>query len=217
MDADGQHPAKYISEFWNMRSKDRPVIGVQRNRKSSIFYSLLSRMFYRLFRILSSMKIIESGGDFRLVTKELAKFISNRASSSMVIRFLIAEKGLRVNTVTFDAESRHSGSAAYSKRDRIKLLIDSFFHSYKITIGLSGKLFILSTVILISIASYSIITFLLGDTVPGWASTILVIGFLGSMNLAILGMIARVVSVIFDNMVVSQGTFVIENIGFKAN
>jgi dolichol-phosphate mannosyltransferase len=215
MDGDGQHPTKYIPYFWAQRSIEHAVVGIQNRERNSKSKSFMFRLFYSLYARLSELSIIENGGDFRLISIQLAKYLVARSSSFSVIRFLIAEEKIKTRTLDFKTESRISGTPSYTLRQRLSLVVHSIFHSSKLTSIANRAMLTLASGASLLIAAYAVSAYFRGLTVPGWTSTLLVFSTFATANFIILGILIKLIYNIWREIQFTDKSFVSETVGFK--
>ena len=131
LDADGQHPTKYIADFiakWEEGSD--VVIGVRSNNQFRSFISnLKSKMFYSIFNYLSDDKLVEGSTDFRLIDRAVVDEFMSLNEPDRMTRLLIDWLGFDKDYVYFEAEERKHGQATYSNRKLINLAFSAMISS----------------------------------------------------------------------------------------
>ena len=131
LDADGQHPPKYIADMvakWEQGSDI--VIGVRSNNEfRSFISSLKSKIFYGLFNYLSNDKLVQGSTDFRLIDRAVADEFITLNEPDRMTRLLIDWLGFDRDYVYFEAEERKHGQATYSNRKLINLAFSAMISS----------------------------------------------------------------------------------------
>jgi dolichol-phosphate mannosyltransferase len=131
LDADGQHPPKYIADFitkWEQGSDI--VIGVRSNNQfRSKIASIKSKIFYWLFNYLSNDKLIEGSTDFRLIDRSVADEFMTLNEPDRMTRLLIDWLGFDRDYIYFEAEERTHGYATYSNKKLLNLAFSAMISS----------------------------------------------------------------------------------------
>jgi glycosyltransferase involved in cell wall biosynthesis len=127
IDADGQHPIKKIPEFIEKWSNGaRVVIGIRTaNQKEGLTKKLGSKLFYRLFRLVTGAKLIPGSSDFRLIDSSVQVEFRKLTERSRITRGLIDWLGYDREFVHFKANPRLTNTAGYSFKKLFKLAVDS--------------------------------------------------------------------------------------------
>jgi glycosyltransferase involved in cell wall biosynthesis len=128
IDADGQHPVGLIPEFldrWSTGSK--VVIGLRTsNQKEGLLKRLGSGLFYKMFNIITGVKLLPGATDFRLIDSSVQAEFKRLSERNRITRGLIDWLGFDRDYIKFKANARASGEAGYSFKKLTKLAVDSF-------------------------------------------------------------------------------------------
>ena len=128
IDADLQHPPKYIPEFikkWQAGAD--VVIGVRsQSGKAGHFHHLASVLYYKILSILSDVPVMPHATDFRLIDRQVIDQFGRFTERNRILRGLIDWLGFRRDYVYFAADQRNAGAKSYSTRKLIKLAVSSF-------------------------------------------------------------------------------------------
>jgi glycosyltransferase involved in cell wall biosynthesis len=180
MDCDLQHPPEYVEEFFNCRLLAPVVVGIQAQRHESSMKSYLSRKFYKLLELISGIPVIQNGGDFRLIQRNILDQLLLISDNQSVMRFAIIKLGLPTHKIEFNSQPRTTGTSKYNIRKMLKLAISSILTLTTRPLRLS--IFFTIAFALVSIVEifYILYSYTINNTVPGWASIGLLVsvGFL---------------------------------------
>lgn len=201
MDADGQHPAELIPKFWTLRNKECAIVGVQKTYKTSRVNSLFSSMFYRIYEVISGLKVQKNGGDFRLLSKEILEVIQSSLTQYAVIRFVLVNKKIKVIPIPFDARDRVEGKSKYSLRSRFLLAIKAIITSENFIGRLLLLLFLLNVCFsLISPLLYFVAKYFMW-TIPEWSATLAIVSFFSLLQISALYLLSAVLrnSLMYSN------------------
>jgi dolichol-phosphate mannosyltransferase len=204
IDGDLQDPPELIPEMYGEYQKGYKVIYAKRSkRKGESFFKLVTaKMFYRLMARLVSFDIPLDVGDFRLISRDVLVYLKQMKEYDKYIRGQIAWLGFRSTYVMFERDERRYGKTNYPFSKMLKLAfngITAFSDSpLKIATGLGFTVCIFSFLVII----YAIYVYIFAHerVLPGWASTIVSITFIGGVQLLCLGMIGEYISRIINNV-----------------
>lgn len=146
MDADLQHPPRYIPEFLEKWEKGAEVvIGVRQKTKTlNVFRRFASWMYAHLMIIISDDKFIPRATDFRLIDRKVIDEFKHFAERVRITRNLIDWLGFKRDTIYFVADERAEGYASYSIIALIRLALTSFTHHSLFPLRVAGYLGILT-------------------------------------------------------------------------
>jgi dolichol-phosphate mannosyltransferase len=200
LDADLQDPPELIPVFIDKFREGHDVVyGVRQNRKEPLWLRFCFATFYRLFNSIAERPIPLDAGDFGLMSKRVAKLISEMPERDRLIRGMRAWVGFRQIGIPYDRPGRYSGTTRYSVMRRIEGALDGLFGYSKVPIRLS---FLLGTVVCFVGAlylAYSVIGTMIwrGPLVPGWTSLIVLAFMLGGANLVATSIVGEYVCRIY--------------------
>lgn len=203
IDGDLQDPPELIPQMYQEYRDGFKVVYAKRTaRKGETFFKrFTARVFYRLMARLVSFDIPLDVGDFRLISRDVLEYLKNMKEYDKYLRGQIAWLGFKSTYVMFERDERKFGTTNYPFRKMLRLAfngITAFSDSpLKIATTLGFTVCIISFIIIVyAIGAYFIDRY----TVPGWASTIVSITFLGGVQLLSLGIIGEYISRIINNV-----------------
>lgn len=154
--------------------------------------------YYRLLSLLG-IRIIENHADFRLMSRSALNALKQYREVNLFLRGLIPTLGFPVTLVPYKRQARNAGETKYTLRKMLRLAIDgvtSFSIMPLRIIALLGALIFLGTMTATLFFLYAYLTHR-ADVVPGWASTVLPMLFLGGMQLLSIGVLGEYVGKIY--------------------
>ena len=200
LDADLQDPPELIPVFLEKLHEGYDVVyGIRRNRKEPLWLRLCFSAFYRLFNAIAERPIPLDAGDFSLISRRVAKLISEMPEQDRLIRGMRAWVGFKQIGIPYDRPERHAGTTSYSIGRRLEGALDGIFGYSKVPIrvALYTGLFVLVAGGLYLLKALFTTLFFDGDTVHGWTS-IITLGFmLGGANLVAIAIVGEYVSRIY--------------------
>lgn len=203
IDGDLQDPPELMGQMYQEYLAGNKVVYAKRTaRKGETFFKLFTaKMFYRLMASLVSFNIPLDVGDYRLISRDVLEYLKSMKEYDKYLRGQIAWLGFKSSYVTYERDERKFGTTNYPFRKMLRLAfngITAFSDSpLKIATTLGFVVCIVSFIIII----YALYSYFFGyHTVPGWASTIISITFLGGVQLLSLGIIGEYISRIINNV-----------------
>jgi polyisoprenyl-phosphate glycosyltransferase len=202
MDGDLQDPPEVLPRFiekW--REGFEVVYAIRRKRKENIFKRMAYALFYRLLRKLSYLHIPLDSGDFCLMDKRVVSVIKNLHERNRFVRGLRTWAGFRQTGLEYERDARFAGEPKYTFGKLLKLAYDGLFSFSTVPLRLavymgfmfSGLSFIGGFIIIYRKIVHQI-------DVIGWASTIVIMTFLGGLLLMTLGVIGEYISRIYEEV-----------------
>ena len=199
IDADLQHDEQAIGEFVQKYIDGAEIVlGIRKDRKvDSIFKKLTALIFYQLL-LKMGVNIIKNHADYRLISNTALKALLEFKEVNLFLRGLIHLIGFKTDYVFFDVKERFAGQTKYPLRKMLALALDGIT-SFSVVplrlITLIGFLIFMGSLIMSGYIFYTAI--FTNKSVPGWASTVLPIYFIGGVQLLSLGIIGEYIGKIY--------------------
>lgn len=199
MDGDLQHPTELIPALLQKLNEGYDIVITKRNssKNAGTFKNIFSKLFYRFINSISDTYIAPNASDFRAFNKKVLSAILSFKERELFLRGIFSWIGFKTTTITFDAAPRRFGKTKYSFGKMAKLGlkgITSFsFRPLRIAV-LIGSLI---SLIAFAFGVFAFVSYYKGNTVPGWASTIIAIMFLGGTQLLAIGLLGEYIASLF--------------------
>lgn len=205
IDADLQDPPECIPDMVRQwRETGASVIyAVRKKRKGEgIFKRLSARIFYRLLNTLSDIPIPNDTGDFRLIDRKVISEFCRLPEHAKFVRGLISWLGFRQEPFYYERAPRAAGETKYPLRKMVGFAVTGItgFSRKPLRMALSlGGLSIFICFLLVLYVFGSML-FFPDRTVPGWASTLIIIIFFSGIQLVTIGVLGEYLGRIFDEV-----------------
>jgi glycosyltransferase involved in cell wall biosynthesis len=195
IDADFQHPIDLIGEFISHWQQGYDMVyGVRTHRDAdSPLRRNLSRMFYSLLSRGASVDIPADAGDFRLLDQRVVEV-----------------------AIPFECGARMTGKSKFNLPKLFDLAMTGLtsFSSFPLRMWVGVGFFISSAAIIYAI--YILVrTVVSGTDLPGWATLVVAVTFLGGVQLLSVGLLGEYVARIFNEVKRRPGYLVAERHGFN--
>ncbi len=199
LDGDLQDPPGLIPEFVRLwRDGNDVVYAVRKNRQENIFKRASYHAFYRLLNAISDLEIPLDSGDFCLMDRKVVAALGDLPESMRFVRGLRTFVGFRQIGLEYDRAARAGGATKYSFAALLRLAVDGLVSFSNYPLRLVTYLGIGTACLAVVLMVWGLVDALRNHTAPrGWASTIVIVLFMGSIQLVSLGIIGEYVRLIF--------------------
>ena len=196
IDADLQDPPELIPEmlkYWEEGYDD--IYAKRRSRKGESFLKkFTSTMYYKVLQAFTKIEIQKDTGDFRLLDRRCVEALKSIRESQRYTKGLFSWIGYNKKEILYDRDPRAAGKTKWNYKKLVNLSIDGITSFTTSPLRWSAFIGILVSIIGFIYMVYIIIkTIVVGADVPGYASTMVVILFLGGIQLIFLGVIGEYV------------------------
>ena len=202
MDADLQDPPEVIPALIACWKNGAEVVYAQRSqRKGETPLKLLTAAaFYHLITQLTSVDIPRDAGDFRLLDRRVVDVLVKMREQHRFMRGLSAWVGFRQKAVPYIRHERFAGTTKYPLRKMINFSLDAITSFSHVPLKLATSFgFALAGISLLGILIAVILRIFTGAIV-GQASTLILVLFLGGIQLIFLGIIGEYLGRIYDEV-----------------
>lgn len=202
IDADLQDPPSVLPAFVDKWREGYDVVyGIRKNRKEGLPQRFAYAVFYRLLKRIANIDVPLDAGDFSLLDRRVVDVINQMPEHNRFIRGLRGWVGFRQTGIEYEREERRKGESKYTFGKLVKLAFDGLVSFSAVPLWLAGWIGALSAILGFCYMLYAFISRISGTPIPqGWTSTIMVVLFLGGIQLMVLGILGNYVGRIFDEV-----------------
>ena len=202
MDTDLQDPPEVIPKL-AVRWKDGvEVVYAQRARRlgESPFKRITASAFYRLIGRITSVNIPRDTGDFRLLDRRVVDVLVKMREQHRFMRGLSAWVGFRQEAVLYERKERFAGETKYPLSKMVRFSLDAITSFSHVPLELATSFgFFLAGLSLLGIL-IAVIGRLFFGVITGQASTLILVLFLGGVQLIFLGILGEYLGRIYDEV-----------------
>lgn len=197
MDADMQHPPEILLDMLKYIEEGYDTVATRRiNRKGEpAFKSFCARMFYKVINNFMEVKLEEGSQDFRMMKRNVVDAILSLDEYNRFSKGIFNWVGFKCKYIEVENAERIAGNTKWSFSALWKYAIEgitSFTTApLKIAIIIGIFVFVVSTIFAFAII---IQTLVMGKDVPGYASTIVSVLFMGAIQLLSIGILSEYIS-----------------------
>ncbi|MCY2946836.1 MAG: glycosyltransferase family 2 protein [Planctomycetota bacterium] len=199
MDGDLQDPPEVLEQFiarW--RDGAEVVYAVRTKRKEGLLKRTAYGAFYRLLRKLSDIDIPLDSGDFGLMDRKVVNALLALPERQRFVRGLRCFVGFRQEGLVYERAGREAGAPKYTFKALVRLAMDGLISFSSAPLNLITYLGLGSCVFALGLIAWVMGRAIIGQRPPeGWASTMVVVLFFGSVQLLSLGIIGEYLRRIF--------------------
>jgi polyisoprenyl-phosphate glycosyltransferase len=204
IDADLQDPPELILDMLKLWREGYEVVYAQKTERegSGFLIGHAYRLFYRLVGSLSEVEIPRDSGDFSLMDRRVVDLLNSMPERNRYVRGLRAWLGFRQTAIRFERPARLAGQTKYNFGRLIGLAVDGLLSVSTAPLRLAMYMGFLSSLGSFLLGIIFAIQQITGTshTARGWASTIVVILFLGGVQLICIGFIGEFIGRIYDEV-----------------
>ena len=203
MDGDLQDPPELIPDLVDRwRAGSDVVFAIRQQREGETWFKLATASaFYKLINRVSSVEIPEQAGDFRLLSRRALDALLAMPERARFLRGMSSWIGFEQASVPYARDARYAGETKYPLRRMLHFAADAVTSFSATPIRLVAALGFLSVALCLLALAWTLYVRLFTDeTVAGWTSVIVVVLFLGGVQLLSLGIIGQYVGRIFDEV-----------------
>jgi dolichol-phosphate mannosyltransferase len=202
-DSDLQDPPEVIPRLVAKWREGYDVVYAVRSRREgeTRFKLATAAAFYKTINRMSSVDIPEQAGDFRLLSRRALDALLAMPERARFLRGMSSWIGFPQTGVEYQREARHAGETKYPLRRMLHFASDAMTSFSTTPIRIVTALGFVSVLLCLLALVWTLYERLFTDeTVAGWTSVIVVVLFLGGVQLLSLGIIGQYVGRIFEEV-----------------
>ncbi len=214
LDGDLQDPPELIEEFYQKWLESYDVVyGVRVKREAALFLRAAYKLFYRLFKRTAYVTIPLDAGDFSLIDRRVVDVLNLMPENNRFIRGLRAWAGFKQVGVPYVRPERMFGKTTNSLIKNVNWARKAILSFSYVPLDIISWISVLAVLLsLIGVVVQMTLRLLLPDiALPGFTTIILLILFMGGIQLFALGVIGSYLAHIYDE-VKNRPAFIVESI-----
>lgn len=200
MDADLQDPPELLIAMYDKIQEGYDVVGTRRKNREGEppIRTFFSKLFYKVINIISDTKIVDGARDYRLMTKQVVDSILEMGEVNRFSKGIFAWVGYDTYYIPYENRERVAGESSWNFWQLVRYSLEGYINFSEALLSIATYSGILSFIASIFGILFVVIRKLtVGGSVNGWASMIVVILFIGGLQLLCLGILGKYVAKIF--------------------
>ncbi len=201
IDTDLQDPPELIPRLVEIWLEGYDVVNAKRVKRKgeSWFKKLTSYIYYRFLFQLSDIKIPKDTGDFRLLGRNALDALLKLREKHRYMKGLFAWVGYSQTEITYERDERYAGKTKWGFWGLVNLAFEGLTSFSVLPLRLASMVGVLSAFIAIVFGIVIILKkFIYGDPVAGYPSLVVLITFIGGIQLLALGVIGEYLGRVFN-------------------
>ena len=201
IDSDLQHPPEHIPAMASAWRQGAEVVTAVRDDRDAegLMKVTTASWFYRVFnRLVDSIQLQEGAGDFRLLSAPVVAAVTQMREATRFSKGLMPWTGYRSVEIPYSRAARLGGTSSWSPIKLWRYALDGIF-SFSVkplkVWGVIGA--VISLLSFVYAALIVLRTLLFGVDLPGYASLIVAILFLGGIQLIGIGVLGEYIGRIY--------------------
>jgi glycosyltransferase involved in cell wall biosynthesis len=203
MDGDLQHPPVLIPEFIRQIEQGADIVIGERtqNKQNSAIRAAIGSLFYKLLSAITNLEF-KNVSDFAMYNRKVISVLKQLPEKERFLRGLVQWVGFRKKYIPYVVESRKAGTPKYTIKRLTRLVMSGVtsFSAFPLRLAFWAGTFTLafSAVfgVYVTIDHYTNPNPLLA----GWATVVILVLFLGSMQLLVLGVVGEYLYKMFNEI-----------------
>jgi polyisoprenyl-phosphate glycosyltransferase len=209
LDADLQDPPEVLPRFFDKWKEGYDVIyGVRHKRKEGLLKRAAYSTFYRLLSRLSEVSIPLDTGDFCVMDRRVVELLASVPDRRPFIRGLRAWSGFRQFGLVYERHARAAGEAKYTLYKLFKLAFDGIFSSSIRPLRAASYMGAIISALSFLGVIFTLLQRIFAEQfaqfglrpVPGFATIVITILFLGGVQLLTIGLLGEYIGRIYENV-----------------
>lgn len=201
IDADLQDPPEVILDLiekW--REGYEVVYAVRAEREGETWFKkTTASLFYRLIYRITDVNIPMDTGDFRLMDRKVVNVMNQMRERHRFLRGMSSWVGFKQIGVTYKRKARFAGETKYPFNKMLKLALNAVTSFSYFPLQLATYLgFIAAGLSVLAIPVVALLRLTTGTVLFGQATTLIIVLFLGGVQLISLGIIGEYIGRIYD-------------------
>ncbi|NPV40828.1 MAG: glycosyltransferase family 2 protein [Anaerolineae bacterium] len=203
IDADLQDPPEVILDLIAKWKEGFEVVyAVRRKREGESWFKLFTASaFYRVIYRITDVKIPLDTGDFRLMDRKVVNVMGKMRERHRFLRGMAAWVGYRQVGVEYDRKERFAGSTKYPLSKMLKLALNAITSFSYFPLQMATYLgFVCAALSIVAIPVVIVLRLSHGAALLGQATTLIMVLFLGGVQLITLGILGEYIGRIYDEV-----------------
>jgi glycosyltransferase involved in cell wall biosynthesis len=199
IDADLQDDVEAIEQMVDeYNSGSEIVYGVREERKTdTAFKRITAEGFYKVMHLMG-VDIVFNHADYRLLSRNVVEHLKEYKEVNLFLRAMVPLVGFKSSNVYYERAERFAGESKYPLKKMLSFAWDGIT-----SFSIMPLRFITATGFILFIVTILMTAWILGtklftdNAIPGWASTVLPIYFIGGVQVLSIGIVGEYIGKIY--------------------
>jgi polyisoprenyl-phosphate glycosyltransferase len=203
IDADLQDPPELIIDMYKKMKEGFQVVYAKRKQRKgeSLFKLWTAKVFYRILSKITSISIPVDTGDFRIMDRKIVEILKEMPEKNKYLRGQISWIGFNQTFVEYERQERLAGETGYTFSKMLRFALDGITGFSDLPLKIVTYFgFIVSFFAFLMMLYALYARFIVKHYEPGWASLMVVILFIGGVQMIAVGIIGEYLSRMNNNI-----------------
>jgi glycosyltransferase involved in cell wall biosynthesis len=203
IDADLQDPPELIQDLVQQWHQGYDVVyAVRRSRQGESWLKRLTAgAFYRIISRMSRVSIPRDTGDFRLLDRKVVEALKSMPERTRFMKGLFAWVGFKQTAIYYERAPRYKGKTSWNYWKLWNLALDGITSFSLFPLKVWSYVGVIISLLGFLYATFLIIrTVIFGIDVPGYASLMVAVLFVGGIQLITLGIIGEYLGRVYEEV-----------------
>lgn len=198
MDADLQDDVDAIDKMVDAYYAGNQVVyGVRSSRKTdTVFKRKTAEGFYKFMKLMGT-EVVYNHADFRLMSSRVLEELSHFREVNLFLRGMVPLIGFQSTNVYYERHERFAGESKYPLRKMLRFAMDGITSFSVGPLKLITNLGFVMVVVSVIMFIWAFVDKLMGNTEPGWSSTVCSIWLIGGIQTLCLGIVGEYIGKIY--------------------
>ena len=198
LDADLQDPPELIEPMLKRFHEGFEIVyGVRDDREQDTFFKRNSATWFYKLMLWFGVQIIPHHAEYRLISRQVLEAFKQYGEVNIFIRGIFPFIGFKSCKISYKRDPRFAGKTKYPLKAMLKFGFEGITSFSMTPLRIASLVGAFICFITLLASAWGFLTYLTGNTIPGWTSTVLPIYFLGGVQLIFLGLLGEYIGKIF--------------------
>lgn len=200
LDCDLQHPPELLSRMMEAWRNGAKVVQMVRTKTADagLFKTLTSKLFYRFVNLISETPVLSGAADYQLLDRAVVNSVLQFRDRYPFLRGLVGWLGFPATRIEYSAPERTAGKSGYTLGKMLRLSLQAVTGLSSKPLRFSFYFGLLTAVFCVIYAIFAVIAMAAGKTVQGWTSVIVIVTFVGAVQLVSIGIVGEYIARVYE-------------------
>lgn len=201
IDADLQDDENVILDMVKQLQDGKDIVyGVRKERKTDSFFKRFTALaFYKLMQS-ADKDMLYNHADFRLMSNRAVKALMQYRERNLFLRGIVRKLGFNEGYVYYDRKAREAGESKYPLKKMLSFAFDGITSFSIAPLKFVTFIGIAMTVIALCMIAFTIVRYIQGETIQGWASILVSLWLIGGCILTSIGLVGLYIGKIYTEV-----------------
>jgi glycosyltransferase involved in cell wall biosynthesis len=215
--ADLQDPVFVIKEFYEKWTDGYKVVyGIRSNRQENFILRSVRRVYYKLIAILAHFEVPQNAGDFMLIDRSIVDMVNLYPKQDLYLRGFVSKLQFQYSAVKYTWIKRKSGKSKSSMLILIDTAMSGLINTSRLPARIALAVGGLTSILSILYAFTTLLLVIFGDktSISGVPTLIVLVSFIGGIQLIFLGLIGEYVLGVFSHLKPDANVYSLREVNF---